>query len=141
MAQIKDLNDLANHMAAYNAQDARSQAKQSHSLEELNIKFTQFIDFMKDQAAETERRRIEAEREAKQASNAPRRPTSSSSGSTTSGLNLPNIPGIKGIVAFTAGLAALGAALAGLRGWEKLAIKNVDKIGKALRSTYSFNFC
>jgi len=133
MAQIKDLNDLANHMAAYNAQDARSQAKQSHSLEELNIKFTQFIDFMKDQAAETERRRIEAEREAKQASNAPRRPTSSSSGSTTSGLNLPNIPGIKGIVAFTAGLAALGVALAGLRGWEKLAIKNVDKIGKALK--------
>lgn len=133
MAQIKDLNDLANHMAAYNAQDARSQAKQSHSLEELNIKFTQFIDFMKDQAAETERRRLEAEREAKQASNAPRRPTSSSSGSTTSGLNLPNIPGIKGIVAFTAGLAALGAALAGLRGWEKLAIMNAEKIGKTLK--------
>ena len=140
MDQIKDLNDLANHMAAYNAQDARSQAKQSHSLEELNIKFTQFIDFMKDQAAETERRRIEAEREAKQASNAPRRPTSSSSGSTTSGLNLPNIPGIKGIVAFTAGLAALGVALAGLRGWEKLAIKNVDKIGKALRSIIPLTF-
>ena len=133
MAQIKDLNDLANHMAAYNAQDIRSQAKQSHSLEELNIKFTQFIDFMKDQAADTERRRVEAEREAKQASNAPRRPMSSSSGSSTSGLNLPNIPGIKGIVAFTAGLAALGTALAGLRGWEKLAIMNAEKIGNTLK--------
>ena len=140
MAQIKDLNDLANHMAAYNAQDIRSQAKQSHSLEELNIKFTQFIDFMKDQADDTERRRIEAEREAKQASNAPRRPMSSSSGSSTSGLSLPNIPGIKGIVTFTAGLAALGVALAGLRGWEKLAITNADKIGKALRSIIPLTF-
>ena len=140
MAQIKDLNDLASHMSAYNAQDIRSQAKQSHSLEELNVRFTQYIDWMKDQAGEAERRRIEAEREAKQVSNAPRRPTSGSGSPATSGLNLPNIPGIKGVLAFTAGLAALGTALAGLRGWEKLAITNADKIGKALRSIIPLTF-
>lgn len=138
---IKDLNDLANFMSAHNAQDTKLQRSQTSSLDNLNLKFTQYIDWMKEQAATTERRRLEAEREAKSGQNNPPRPSGSSNSSSSSSFQMPIIAGIaKPLLAITAGLAALAAATAGLRGWEKLAIKNADKIGKALRSIIPLTF-
>ena len=138
---IKDLNDLANLMSAHNAQDTQLQRRQTSSLDDLNLKFTQYIDWMKTQAADAERKRLEAEREAKSGQNNPPRPSGSSNSSSSSSFQMPLIAGIaKPLLAITAGLAALAAATAGLRGWEKLAITNADKIGKALRSIIPLTF-
>jgi len=138
---IKDLNDLANFMSAHNAQDTQLQRRQTSSLDDLNLKFTQYIDWMKTQAADAERKRLEAEREAKSGQNNPPRPSGSSNSSSSSSFQMPLIAGIaKPLLAITAGLAALAAATAGLRGWEKLAITNADKIGKALRSIIPLTF-
>jgi len=138
---IKDLNDLANFMSAHNAQDTQLQRRQTSSLDDLNLKFTQYIDWMKTQAEDAERKRLEAEREAKSGRNNPPRPSGSSNSSSSSSFQMPGIAGIaKPLLAITAGLAALAAATAGLRGWEKLAITNADKIGKALRSIIPLTF-
>lgn len=138
---IKDLNDLASFMSAHNAQDTQLQRRQTSSLDDLNLKFTQYIDWMKTQAADAERKRLEAEREAKSGQNNPPRPSGSSNSSSSSSFQMPGIAGIaKPLLAITAGLAALAAATAGLRGWEKLAITNADKIGKALRSIIPLTF-
>ena len=138
---IKDLNDLASFMSAHNAQDTQLQRRQTSSLDDLNLKFTQYIDWMKTQAADAERKRLEAEREAKSGQNNPPRPSGSSNSSSSSSFQMPLITGIaKPLLAITAGLAALAAATAGLRGWEKLAITNADKIGKALRSIIPLTF-
>ena len=124
---IKDLNDLANFMSAHNAQDTQLQRRQTSSLDDLNLKFAQYIDWMKTQAADAERKRLEAEREAKSGRNNPPRPSGSSNSSSSSSFQMPGIAGIaKPLLAITAGLAALAAATAGLRGWEKLAITNAD---------------
>jgi len=47
-----------------------------------------------------------------------------------------NLLKLGGLAALTAGIAATLAALEGLRGWEVKALKNIDKLGKAIRGLF-----
>ena len=55
---IKDLNDLASFMSAHNAQDTQLQRRQTSSLDDLNLKFTQYIDWMTTESCRCRKKKI-----------------------------------------------------------------------------------
>ena len=123
------INDLTKQLATNNANNMGGHQATSQKLDTLNKSFNSFFNYMKKGDLD----RLEASREGKgkAASVKPGQGKTGGSSGFPLGLALPlglNIPSL------VAGIAAIAGAFAGLRGWEARALKNIDKLGDALRA-------
>ncbi len=123
------INDLTKQLATNNANNMGGHQATSQKLDTLNKSFNSFFNYMKKGDLD----KLEAAREGKgkAASVKPGQGKTGGSSGFPLGLALPlglNIPSL------VAGIAAIAGAFAGLRGWEARALKNIDKLGDALRA-------
>lgn len=125
------INDLAKQLANNNASNIGGHQATSVKLDTLNKSFNSFFNYIKKGDLD----KLEAMREGKGKA-ASVKPVAAAGAATGTpmlplGLNIPSL---------IAGIAAIAGAFAGLRGWEAKALKNIDKLGKALRSLIPKSF-
>ena len=124
------LSSLSEQLQANNQENVIGHERTALALDGLNAKFDGFFKFLKQSRLDD----LETKREARSAART--KPGSIDTG-FGKGMNFI-VPGLN-IGTLLAGLAAVGGALAGLRGWEAKALKNIDKIGSAIRGLFPDN--
>jgi len=96
-------------------------------IDRLNFQMKSFLDAFKMQQLDM----LETLREQKKATEQAQQ---SGSGGGSGGFKFPALAIGLNIPTLIAGLTAVAGAFAGLRGWEGMALKNIDKIGKSLKA-------
>lgn len=119
------INDLTKQLATNNANNMGGHQATSQKLDTLNRSFNSFFGYIKKGDLD----KLEAAREGKGKAAAVK-PSGAAKGSA----GMPMLPLGLNIPSLVAGIAAIAGAFAGLRGWEARALKNIDKLGDALRA-------
>jgi hypothetical protein len=122
------LSSLSEQLSANNKENVIGHERTALAIDGLNNRFDGFFTFIKQQRLDA----LEDKREAKSAAIASG--TGAMNKGYGKGMNLI-IPGLN-IGTLLAGLIAVAGAFAGLRGWEAKALKNIDKLGKAIRGLF-----